>query len=105
MSAKRSLYISQSDATGIICQAARDALKEKTIPVGIDESTGIWPDENEEVSNTLALDSIDFLELILHLEEKYDLIIPEEKIDVYEIQTIGDLAALAVACESSRDGG
>lgn len=104
MSAERTPHMSRSDATEIICQAVRDSIKEKNIPAGIGETTRIWPHEDEGHGNTLALDSIEFLDLILHLEETYDVIIPEDKIDVYEIQTVGDLAVLAVSCGRSIDG-
>ncbi len=45
---------------------------------------------------SLSLDSIDFLELVLFLEEEHGWVIPEAAIDVQDCRTVGDVATLVL---------
>ncbi|WP_019632741.1 acyl carrier protein [Actinomadura atramentaria] len=59
----------------------------------VSESTVFWPTA-EPGRSSLSFDSLDFLELVVFLEETYDWYIPEEMLDYEECQTVADLAAL-----------
>lgn len=62
----------------------------------ISDTTRLWPGVNpDELS--LGFDSLDLLELVVALEEEFGWAVPEEKIDAEDLQTVGDLVALAIA--------
>ncbi|WP_328783185.1 phosphopantetheine-binding protein [Streptomyces canus] len=61
----------------------------------ITDATMFWPTGNPD-QPTLAFDSLDFLQLIVSLEEKYGWVIPDTEIDVNDCQTVGDLAQLVL---------
>jgi acyl carrier protein len=61
----------------------------------ITDATMFWPTGNPD-QPTLAFDSLDFLELVVSLEEKYGWAIPDTEIDVNDCQTVGDLAQLVL---------
>ncbi|KUO20701.1 phosphopantetheine-binding protein [Streptomyces dysideae] len=61
----------------------------------ITDATLFWPTGNPD-QQTLAFDSLDFLELVVSLEEKHGWSIPETEIDVNDCQTVGDLALLVL---------
>jgi acyl carrier protein len=61
----------------------------------ITDATLFWPTGNPD-QPTLAFDSLDFLELVVSLEEKHDWSIPETEIDINSCQTVGDLAQLVL---------
>lgn len=62
----------------------------------ITAATALWPGEDPH-QPCLSLDSIDFLELVVFLEEEYGWVIPETAIDVHECKTVGDVATLVLA--------
>lgn len=45
--------------------------------------------ESANLQHDLAADSLDTIELVMHLEEEFDITIPDE--DVEGIKTVGDL--------------
>jgi len=55
----------------------------------------LWSSDDPDVP-CVAMDSIDFLELVLFLEEKCGWTIPEKAIDIYECKTVGDLVQLVL---------
>lgn len=61
----------------------------------ITESTAFWG-AGEPGRPGLAFDSLDFLELVVFLEEQFGWSIPDTEIDVNECQTVGDLASLII---------
>ncbi|MDD6799851.1 MAG: acyl carrier protein [Firmicutes bacterium] len=54
--------------------------------MGVDEDS---VDENTDITNDLGADSVDVVELLMALEDSFDIEIPDE--DVEEIRTIGEL--------------
>lgn len=62
----------------------------------IDAEVRLWPNPTANVQS-MNFDSMDFVELVLSLEDVFGIQIPEEDIDIYELETIGDLAKLIVA--------
>ena len=62
----------------------------------ITDATPFWFSPDAE-RPSLSFDSLDFLELVVFLEEEFGWYVPEEQIDVNECRTIGDLAALPAA--------
>jgi acyl carrier protein len=64
----------------------------------ITDATPFWFSPDAE-RPSLSFDSLDFLELVVFLEEEFGWYVPEEQIDVNECRTVGDLAALVLkAC-------
>lgn len=61
----------------------------------ITDSTLLWPAGDAD-QPCLALDSLDFLELVVFLEEEYGWVLPESAIDVHDCKTVGDLAAMVL---------
>ncbi|NBE92572.1 MULTISPECIES: acyl carrier protein [unclassified Nonomuraea] len=62
----------------------------------ITPETTFWA--NETTAQTcLWFDSLDFLELVVYLEEELGHRVPEDQIDIDECQTVGDLASLVIA--------
>lgn len=53
----------------------------------IDEVT-----EDKEVVKDLGADSLDVVEMLMNLEEEYDITVPEE--DAVDIKTVGDIIKL-----------
>lgn len=47
--------------------------------------------ENTHIENDLGADSVDVIDLLMSLEDEFQVEIPDEAID--EIRTVGDLAA------------
>jgi hypothetical protein len=78
------------------------------IRAGIRRAKGVALAEEEIIDSTplwltgdpdqpcLSFDSLDFLELVAFLEERYGWVLPESAIDVNECQTVGDLALMVV---------
>jgi hypothetical protein len=64
-------------------------------PEEITESTAFWPggDPNEAC---LYFDSLDFLELVVFLEQEYGWVVPETAIDVQDCRTVGSLATVVI---------
>jgi hypothetical protein len=64
-------------------------------PEDITESTAFWPggDLNEKC---LSFDSLDFLELVVFLEEEYGWVVPETAIDIQDCRTVGGLAMVVM---------
>jgi acyl carrier protein len=58
-------------------------------------STHLWP-TGDPSQPSLALDSLDFLELVVFLEEQFGWLIPESQLDASECSTVGDLVALII---------
>ena len=75
--------------------AALRAKGVRLAPEEISESTSFWPggDPNEKC---LYFDSLDFLELVVFLEEQYGWVVPEEAIDIQDCRTVGGLAEVIV---------
>jgi acyl carrier protein len=61
----------------------------------ITAETPLWPSGDPD-QPCLSLDSLDFLELVVFLEENYGWVIPETAIDVHECKTVGDLVTLVL---------
>jgi acyl carrier protein len=59
------------------------------------EHTRLWPAVDRD-HPTLALDSLDLLELVVFLEDQFGWAIPDDMIDVPDCQTVGDLAGLVM---------
>ncbi|KPI04861.1 acyl carrier protein familyprotein [Actinobacteria bacterium OK074] len=66
------------------------------------DDTPLWRTEGPERPG-LSLDSLDFLELIVFLEEEYGWSVPESRMDLGECRTVGDLAKMVA--ESVADVG
>jgi len=62
----------------------------------IGEGTALWPTGDPDQAS-LGFDSLDFLELVVRLEDLYGWSLPEDLIDASRFQTVGDLAAVAQA--------
>lgn len=70
----------------------------KSVPLTDEEitpSTYFWLTDSPDQS-CLSLDSVDFLRLIVFLEEEYGWSIPETDIDASECRTVGDMASLVI---------
>lgn len=81
-------------------EAIRTAILQRAKGVGlseteIDNSTALWATEDPN-QPCLSLDSLDFLEIVVYLEDKFGWVIPEEAIDIQDCKTVGDLAQLVV---------
>ena len=61
----------------------------------ITAATGFWAGA-EANQPCLYLDSIDFLELVVFLEQEYGWTVPEVAIDIHDLRTVGDLATLVM---------
>ncbi len=48
--------------------------------------------EEKEVVKDLGADSLDVVEMLMNLEEEYDITVPEE--DAVDIKTVGDIIKL-----------
>ncbi len=48
--------------------------------------------DDKEVVKDLGADSLDVVEMLMNLEEEYDISVPEE--DAVEIKTVGDIISL-----------
>ena len=55
--------------------------------LGVDDSTSLVPEAN--LLDDLGADSLDVVELVMALEEEFDIEVPDE--DVESIRTIGDI--------------
>lgn len=60
------------------------------------EDTAFWP-TGDTTGLSLGFDSMDFLELVVRLDEDYGWHIPEEDIDAGRCKTLGELTALVSA--------
>lgn len=47
--------------------------------------------ENTDVINDLKLDSLDIVDLVMALEEEWDMVVPDEEIE--GLRTLGDIAS------------
>lgn len=54
---------------------------------------------------SLAFDSLDFLELIVFLEQEYGWTVPEGQLDAEGCRTVGDLAGIVLATAGGADAG
>jgi acyl carrier protein len=61
----------------------------------VTNSTAFWAGEDPD-EPCLGFDSLDLLELVIFLEERFGWEIPEERIDAQGWRTVGDLAAVMV---------
>jgi acyl carrier protein len=64
-------------------------------PEDITESTAFWPGDNLN-ETCLYFDSLDFLELVVFLEEEYGWVVPETAIDIQDCRTVGGLAMVVL---------
>jgi acyl carrier protein len=60
----------------------------------------LWLDAGTSLAEDLAADSLDVLELVVHVEERFDVAFPEREIGV--VQTFGDLVAATAALVACR---
>ncbi|WP_372492457.1 acyl carrier protein [Actinomadura litoris] len=67
------------------------------------ESTCFWPTADPG-QHSLAFDSLDFLELVVYLEDHNEWYVPEEMLDFEECQTVADLANLIVKACGTHGG-
>jgi acyl carrier protein len=51
-------------------------------------------DANSRLMQDIGLDSLDFAQVMLHLEDVTGLVVSEERINWMQVQTVGQLAAL-----------
>jgi len=64
-------------------------------PEDITESTAFWPDGDLN-ETCLYFDSLDFLELVVFLEQEYGWVVPETAIDIQDCRTVGGLATVVI---------
>jgi|HubBroStandDraft_5_1064220.scaffolds.fasta_scaffold563138_2 acyl carrier protein len=62
-------------------------------PEDITESTAFWPGDDPS-EKCLYLDSLDFLELVMSLEQEHGWVVPETAIDIQDCRTVGGLATV-----------
>lgn len=65
---------------------------------------GYTINHNDEDLITLGLDSLKFVELILQIEEKYSIIIPDDKLNILEMNTLMKITNMAVELISEQQG-
>lgn len=77
---------------------AVDAIREIAVEVlGADEDKVV---DTARFKEDLEADSLDLVELVMGLEERFDISVPEE--DLEGVTTVGDAADLVVAKVSAR---
>lgn len=77
-------------------------VREKVIKV-VSEQLGVETDKiSDDTSfvNDLGADSLDFVEMVMELEDEFDIKIPEDNAD--KIQTVGDAVSFILS-ESAKD--
>ncbi len=82
----------------VVCGIRTGVLRAKGVRLAesdITDATAFWPGA-DPAQTCLSFDSIDFLELVVFLEENYGWAIPESAIDVHDCQTVGDLATIVI---------
>jgi len=64
-------------------------------PQEVTAATAFWVGEDPD-GPCLGFDSLDLLELVIFLEERFGWEIPEERIDAQGWRTVGDLATVVI---------
>jgi acyl carrier protein len=80
------------------------SVEERVIEI-VSEQMGVAKDQiTKETSfvNDLGADSLDTVELVMELEEEFDITIPDEKAE--EIQTVGQAVAYIEEHTKNKDG-
>lgn len=73
--------------------------KIKEILVGnMDEVRNVNIDDNTHVINDLYYDSITFISLIINLENEFDIVLDEEKINIDDLLTYKDICDCISKC-------
>jgi len=97
--------VTREEALEAAFESLAQILKDRgddTSALVITESSTLWDDGTE---GTLALDSLDALDLITSLEEQFEVVLPED-VDFETIRTVGDAVdmLMAVVGEPERAG-
>src|SRR4051794_16978839 len=79
----------------LIRTAASRAKGVRLAPEEITESTAFWPGDVPD-ETCLYFDSLDFLELVVSLEEEHGCVVPETAIDIQDCRTVGGLATVVI---------
>lgn len=80
------------------------SVEERVIEI-VSEQMGVSKDQitkDTSFVNDLGADSLDTVELVMELEEEFDITIPDEKAE--EIQTVGQAVAYIEEHTKSKDG-
>ena len=80
------------------------SVEERVIEI-VSEQMGVSKDQitkDTSFINDLGADSLDTVELVMELEEEFDVTIPDEKAE--EIQTVGQAVAYIEEHTKSKDG-
>lgn len=80
------------------------SVEERVIEI-VSEQMGVSKDQitkDTSFINDLGADSLDTVELVMELEEEFDITIPDEKAE--EIQTVGQAVAYIEEHTKSKDG-
>ena len=56
--------------------------------------------DDKEIVKDLGADSLDVIEMLMSLEEEYNITVPEE--DVVNIKTVGDIIILAPSSDGTK---
>ena len=67
----------------------REKIKEKIVGIIEDLGVGVEVTEESSLANDLGFDSLDVVELLMSIEDEFEVEIPDEEIE--NIKTIGDL--------------
>ena len=80
------------------------SVEERVIEI-VSEQMGVSKDQitkDTSFVNDLGADSLDTVELVMELEEEFDITIPDEKAE--EIQTVGQAVAYIEEHTKNKDG-
>ena len=80
------------------------SVEERVIEI-VSEQMGVSKDQitkDTSFINDLGADSLDTVELVMELEEEFDITIPDEKAE--EIQTVGQAVAYIEEHTKTKDG-
>ena len=80
------------------------SVEERVIEI-VSEQMGVAKDQvtkDTSFVNDLGADSLDTVELVMELEEEFDITIPDEKAE--EIQTVGQAVAYIEEHTKNKDG-